>query len=417
MSDLRCLGCGVEVPAGTWACPNRGTDDVDHALSLPVVPAADWPTGYDENPFVRYRQLLWSWEWAVVENGVSDERFCDIVTGLDGAVRNVDGHGFTVTPSRRATIAGVDVFVKDETGNVSGSHKGRHLFGLSLFLRLQQEVSGAVDRTPLAISSCGNAALAAAVVAKASERELDTFVPTDAEPGILAQLEALGARVRVCERRPGESGDPCYLRFGEAIAGGAVPFACQGPDNAVTLDGGRTLGYELADQTADRPIEKLYVQVGGGALAASVGWGLHVAAEKGVLRQPPALIAVQTEGAAPLARAWARAGDVGIDAAVAERSAAMWPWEDEPKSIAHGILDDETYDWQMVVRTMQATGGYPVVATEDEVVNAYEVGRAATGIDVDHTGTAGLAGWLHDGQPTDAGVLFTGWRRHAPLHP
>ena len=42
----------------------------------------------------------------------------------------------------------------------------------------------------------------------------------------------------------------------------------------------------------------------------------------------------------------------------------MWPWETEPRSMAHGILDDETYDWLPVVTAMADGNGAPVIATE-----------------------------------------------------
>jgi threonine synthase len=95
----------------------------------------------------------------------------------------------------------------------------------------------------------------------------------------------------------------------------------------------------------------------------------------------------------------------------------MWPWEDEPKSVATGILDDETYDWLAVATGMLATGGFPVIVDEDTLRRANDTGRAATGIDVDHTGTAGLAGALELhrrgilGPDERIAVLFTGVRR------
>jgi threonine synthase len=72
----------------------------------------------------------------------------------------------------------------------------------------------------------------------------------------------------------------------------------------------------------------------------------------------------------------------------------MWPWEDEPRSIAHGILDDETYDWFAIVKGMLESGGGPVVVDERLLVEAYDLARETTGINVDHTGAAGLAGLL-----------------------
>ena len=55
----------------------------------------------------------------------------------------------------------------------------------------------------------------------------------------------------------------------------------------------------------------------------------------------PRIHAVQTL-ASPLRRAYDRVLSRGVDEAVANRSQFMWPWESVPKSIATGILDDET---------------------------------------------------------------------------
>ena len=64
-----------------------------------------------------------------------------------------------------------------------------------------------------------------------------------------------------------------------------------------------------------------------------------------------------------------------------------------PASVAHGILDDETYDWVTLLRAMLATGGWPIIATESALERANEL--ACTGddpADADETGSASLAG-------------------------
>jgi threonine synthase len=76
------------------------------------------------------------------------------------------------------------------------------------------------------------------------------------------------------------------------------------------------------------------------------------------------------------------------------RSRYMWPWETEPLSVAHGILDDETYDWLAVTRAMLLTGGRSLVVDEAALLEANAVARTITGIDADETGTAGVAGLL-----------------------
>ena len=211
--------------------------------------------------------------------------------------------GFGVTPfdqsSSISAAVGADVWVKDETGNVGGSHKGRHLVTILLHLVAAESLRLATGpRRPLAIASCGNAAIAAATLARRAFWPLDVFVPTWASASVLDLLESLGATIHPCERRPSDPpGDPAVLRFREAVAAGSVPFSVQGPENALCLDGGRTIGWELAD--AGVALDRVVVQVGGGAFAACTGWGLG----DGVR-----LDAVQSEGCAPLAPRRHRSG-------------------------------------------------------------------------------------------------------------
>ena len=91
----------------------------------------------------------------------------------------------------------------------------------------------------------------------------------------------------------------------------------------------------------------------------------------------------------------------------------MTPWE-HPHSAADGILDDETYDWLGVFDVVRRSGGRMVVAPEEAIIRAHELGRT-TGIPVSTTGSAGLAALLTpDGTPTPGervGVIFSGVER------
>ena len=460
-----CAGCGTRVPPedpAPFRCPAaRDGDDIDHILQrVPSPGVTGFPSGDDPNPFVRYRELFHSYHVGRAR-GLSDEEYVSIVRTLDERVAAVDGRGFRVTPfveePALSTRAGFEspggIRVKDETGGVAGSHKGRHLMGLLLWFEVTERV-GLVPRggSRLAIASCGNAALAAAVLARASERPLEVFVPTWADRTILKRLEELGADVTECPRDEGVVGDPAYHRLRRAVGSGAIPFTCQGVDNGLTIEGGLTIGYEIADvlRRSGGQLDRIVVQVGGGALASGLIQGLQEAEALGVIDGMPPIDTVQTEGAAPLARAYglvvgrvidrleaetgktpesARSEDVAVfvrqlggEPSVAaelsevarHRSAFMWPWEQEPRSIADGIIDDETYDWLAVVRGMLATGGLPYVASEELLREANELAHGSTNIDADHTGTAGLAGLLAArrggaGRSTDrAAVLFTG---------
>ena len=156
----------------------------------------------------------------------------------------------------------------------------------------------------LAIASCGNAALAAAVVARAAGRELDVFIPPDADPAVVARLRELGARAHRL-RAPTRRGRRPDLSAGcgTAIAAGAVPFTCQGNQNGLAIEGGATLGYEIADAlpaTRRARSTACVIQVGGGALA--VGRASRASPKRAAWERStadPRIHPVQTRGASP----------------------------------------------------------------------------------------------------------------------
>lgn len=456
-SSLACAGCGAPPadPDAVRCAAARAAADVDHLLRRSLDPRRlRYPATEEPHPFLRYRTLLHAYH-AARARGAADADWCAAVGRLDLELGRVAGRGCAPTPcapcdplAERLGLRPGHLWIKDETGNVGGSHKARHLLAPLLGLELGAPPGG---EARLAIASCGNAALAAALLARAAGRPLDVFVPTWAHPGVVARLAELGARVVACPRPPGEAGDPCQRRFRAAVEEGAYPFCCQGPDNGLAIEGGATLAWEMLEALGDRTLDRLFVQVGGGALASACALGFADAVRLGRLTRAPRLHAVQAAGCAPLVRAWdhlaarllarlpgSPAFDPGRRGRAAARLAAesprsqivealrhaarhrselMWPWEPEPASAATGILDDETHDWLAVVEAMLATGGWPIVVDEARLAAAHRLGRAASGVDVDPTGAAGLAGLcelLASGESLAGervAVLFTGVRR------
>jgi threonine dehydratase len=419
VTGFRCAVCTAAVDVATpfpWRCPHATEGDRHHVLHIERA-MAPMRSADDPNPFVAF-DAEFAWSAFAARHGIDVAARAALVSELDAAVAEVAGTGFVVTPfARSAPLSdelGFDtdggVWVKDETRHVAGSHKARHLFTILLHLRAA-ELAGLApwassgERPPLAIASCGNAALAAAALARAASWPIEVFVPEWANERVVAQLDRLGAAITHCPRRGGDPpGDPTLHRLHAAVAAGAVPFSVQGPENALCLDGGRTIGWEISGVLGDA-LDRVFVQVGGGAFAACVGAACR---DAGV---HPKLHAVQAEGCAPLARAWEAARC--IEHPEQHWGELMTPWPD-PHSIADGILDDETYDWIGVFAAMRDGGGAPVVASESKVVAAHRL-AARTGIHASETGTAGLAGLLalRDEIANDecVAVIFSGVQR------
>ena len=430
---LRCAGCAATVdpldvgaPA-PFRCPNAGrAPNVDHVLSWDPLLAGvrAWPEETSTNPFLRYRTLHHSYHLHLGLGG-TDAEYVRLVERLDAALLKNGGPGFRVAPvlplDALSAATGVDAWGRNDTTGVAGSHKARHLMAILLHL----EVRKVPLRTPLAIASCGNAAIAAATLARAAGRTVQVFVPSWANPVVLVELQSLGARIVECPRRDTDPpGDPCIHRFHEAVAKGALPFCVQGPENGFTIDGGATSGQELVDAFAMLGVpDRLFVQVGGGAWASGVWRGLRDGRGLGAIDRLPALHCVQAKGCAPLVEAWrAVAGralrtlgheellEEGFDVvaaalvtnearsavesamqwALTHRPAVMPVWHD-PHSVATGILDDEAYDWAVLVRSMLVSGGWPVTVSDEQITAATTLVNAGS-IDADETGSAAAAG-------------------------
>jgi threonine synthase len=401
---------------------------------------------------------------------------------MTGRLLRMEGRDFEVTPlteeSGLAAALGRNgrLWVKNETGNVTGSHKGRHLMATLLYLEALRKVKGGSIKKVLAIYSCGNAALGASAVARAGGYELHAFVPEDVDPVVAAMLAERGTIVERIPRSGTGAGDPCYLAFRKSLAEkGWIPFACAGNENWSNIEGGATLGWEMVMQLLDRSekLDCVVIQVGGGALARSVAQALEEALQIGFIQVLPRIHVCQPAGGFPFVRAYLlalaeiarRSGhafdlsyDRGAEPVVQlQRMTAfacacpdqiqevatfvqrrfdsplvqsvlkdmagfaghfMWPWDGgTPHSLAHGILDDVTYDWYHLLRAVLRSGGRAEILAEDTIRAAYAKAQSHTGIPVCPTGASGLAGLIQltDSGTIDrgesAGLFFTGFDR------
>lgn len=478
---LYCPACGLEydLSGGHFSCPAEG-DGREHILDKALVrrPGPDkfnrrLDAG-ETSSFQLFRELMGSHALA------GEARWLETQGRIQEALVKFEGEGFEVTPLGREDSLAEDLGVaglwaKDETGNVTGSHKGRHLMGALLYLEALRGVRGG-EKAELAVYSCGNAALAAAAVARAGGYILHAYVPEDVNPLIERMLKERGAKVEKFGRAAGQTGDPCYLAYSGDLTGkGYAPFSCSGRDNWSNIEGGETLGLEAVAQLARRGAapDHAVVQVGGGALGRALIKAFQEARLTGLIDFTPRIHACQPEGGFPFVRAYhlalarvaSRAGlafDLDYDreaepmgqlAAVREfqnagweqitrvsefarenfsspevretladmacdRRAFMWPWDGgAPRSLAHGILDDETYDWYHLLEGLLQTGGGAVAVSEEVIAEAALKTAEFAASPVSPTGAAGVAGLMElkrlgaIAPEDDTLVLFTGAKR------
>lgn len=238
-----------------------------------------------------------------------------------------------------------ELWLKDEAANPTQSFKAR---GLAL------AVNGALAyaRTSIALPSAGNAGSAAAAYAAAAGLRCRITVPEDTPELFALEQRAFGAEVRLV---PGTLSDA-----GRALAGWAPA-----PEwwNVATfkepfrLEGKKTLGYEIAEQSGWRLPDVILYPTGGGTGLVGMWRAFQELGELGWTEGPmPRLVAVQARGCAPVVRAF-EAG-----------AAAAAPWENA-RTQALGLRVPAPFADALILRAVRDSGGTAVAVGEEDLLD------------------------------------------------
>jgi threonine dehydratase len=161
-------------------------------------------------------------------------------------------------PSPLAAATGGRLYLKLENLQRTGSFKARGAFSKLLSLDSPGRSRGVIA------ASTGNHGAAVAYAAAALETHALIVVPSDANPGKVAAIEALGGKVEV-------HGDDSAVAETYARARAAdeqIPYISPYNDPEVVAGQG-TIGVELAGQLPR--VDAVFIALGGGGLLAGVG--------------------------------------------------------------------------------------------------------------------------------------------------
>ncbi len=209
------------------------------------------------------------------------------------------GEGWTPLlplPRYGAKYSGRRVFLKDESGNPTGSFKAR---GMSLAVSMAAHFGIRAVAAP----SAGNAAGALAAYAARAGMTAHLFMPRDTPRANVLESEAVGAHVTLFPGLITDCGAEVSRR--KTREGWFDVSTLREP---YRLEGKKTLGYELAEQGGWTLPDVIIYPTGGGtgliglhksfAELRRLGW---------IADREPRLVAVQAEGCQPVVRAF-RAG-------------------------------------------------------------------------------------------------------------
>jgi len=283
-----------------------------------------------------------------------------------------------------------ELIVKDDGRNPTASYKDR---ASSVVVIKAQEK----NRPVVTCASTGNAASSLAGFAAATPLETILFVPAKAPEAKVAQLLVYGAKVFLIDG----SYDVAYDLAAEA----ADAFGWYNRSAAVNpylVEGKKTGALELAEQTDWDPPDVVFVSVGDGSVISGICKGFSELETIGLIDRSPQVVGVQAEGAAPIARAFARyeGGDVDIE-------------DVEAATVADSICVGAPRDIVKAVKYVRANGGRFVTVPDAAILDAIAFLARRTGVFAEPAGAAAFAGLRRLAETGDlagrsAAVMITG---------
>jgi threonine synthase len=286
------------------------------------------------------------------------------VSDFDGRVDL--GEGATpLVRLRRFGPQGIELWLKDESGNPTGSFKAR---GLSLAINRARELGA----PGVQLASAGNAALALTAYAAAAGLPARVAMPEDTPRTIFERCRDYGAEVL--------SGPGTLVEAAKLLEPGKERYwTLSTLREPYRVEGKKTMGLELAEQLDWELPDWIVYPLGGGTGIV----GMHKAFDElerlGLIGpRRPRFVAVQAAGCAPIVRAFEQG----------EESAE--PWED-PQTRVWGLRVPRAIGDFLVLRALRETGGRALAVNEDRLEKVAAWIAAHEGLRVGPEGAAALA--------------------------
>ena len=330
LTNLECTYCGIELSADE---PHRTCPDCGKVLypryDLQSASAALKREDLKERP-----PNMW--------------RYFEVMPVLDEANVVTLGEGFTpiFKTNRLATDTGCSsLYIKDEGLNPTASFKAR---GLGAAVSKAKELG----ITRLTMPSAGNAAGAMTAYAAKTGMEAYVFMPKDAPEANRVEVEISGANLELVDGYITDAGRISAQRAEELGL-----FDVSTLREPYRVEGKKTMGYEIAEQMGwTLPDVILYPTGGGTGIVGMWKAFSEMEAMGWIDGKRPKMFAVQSEGCAPIVRAF----NEGTEFAE--------PWEN-PDTLAAGIRVPAAIGDYLILQSLRESGGGAITVSEAEILS------------------------------------------------
>jgi len=319
MAQFKCAACGTlySSTALIWRCEKCGSQ-LD-AVGMQLLHRSD---------IVSDRRSLWRYQKALVHQG-------PVAVSL--------GEGWT--PLVDGQWNEVNVQWKCEFVSISGSFKDR---GVSVMIN--HLLGNGVGK--VAEDSSGNGGAAVATYAAAAGLPCRIYVPAHTSPSKVTQIAASGAEViRITGTR-------------QAVADAAMAddsgyfYASHNWDPAF-LDGIKTVGYEIWEQSGFQVPDAIVAPTGGGSNLLGCFRAFSELRKVGEVSHLPRLYGAQSESCEPIARGFETGADTYVEV------------ETKP-SIAEGIAVSRPVRSRELLAAVRDTGGAVHAVSEKAIAEAHD---------------------------------------------
>ena len=272
--------------------------------------------------------------------------------------------GTPLVPVRRLFPPAVEVWIKEEGGNPTGSFKAR---GLALAVSRARELGAPGVQLP----SAGNAALAAAAYSAAAELPCRIALPLDTPTEVASRCRMYGCEVLMGGRTLVEAS----ARLQEEDLGFWDLSTFKEP---YRVEGKKTMGFELAEQLSWRLPDWIIYPTGGGTGIVAMAKAFEELRALGMIGADKCRFAVvQMEGCAPVVRAFQR-GEKRVT-----------PWQ-EPQTDVWGLRVPQTIADFLILGALRDCGGTALSIPELAIGSMQERAAKSEGMLVGPEGAAAL---------------------------
>jgi threonine synthase len=281
-----------------------------------------------------------------------------------------------------------NVLLKEEGANPTGSFKAR---GLALAVTMASHYG----LRKLAVPSAGNAAGALAAYAAAAGIEANIFMPKDVPNANYVEAVLYGANVTLVDGLISDCGRIVAER--KEKEGWFDVSALKEP---FRIEGKKTMGYELVEQLGWEYPDAVLYPTGGGVGLIGMWKAFAELEELGWVKpsKRPRMIAVQSSGCAPIARAFEQK----------EKVSQMWQ---NASTFAAGLRVPKPYGDYIMLEILQESGGVALSFSDEQILASLKDWARHEGIFLSPEGAAATAAYDHlisTGylKPGDRVVLF-----------